>query len=998
MFDSLPFPIAYSYHLIDTARTPEGRYRALLQCYEAAVRYCAAVQLSDYLTAGCPDAKVNCLLLDHLRKKFLLGTWVQLTREIAALQKAGRFAAFMPEIARFYFKATKKRAVTPDAELFDSTLLGARNDAAHPDHTWTAATCERKFEEHKGPHLDRLLAALDFLGRYPLYVPYSWQRSNVVAQAVVLMGPYVPLRMRRDLNLELAPGLREELEDETTAFLVAPDDPARQLLLYPLSVFHRRGDSEDIFLFENCDLSGEDIRGLLYRAFSVGQQPLEVKPGKQHGRLVGEFQTMLQALGGAAAPRARKAPADDLSAHYFAAQERVIKDEAGRFVGREHVTAALDRFTAAHPRGYFLVRGGPGQGKTAFACHLAATRKLVHHLVGATGGSTDPRLILRSLLAQLLPRAGTAGPLPEGVPELSKCLGDALARIAAGHKGLTLVIDGLDELPASAGGLPPFLPAAELPDGVYFVVTSRPGDRLDALTAALYAVDYETYELGALALPEMAAILRARRPDLGAAQVERVAEACQGNPLYLLTAADELARNPHFDLRDLPPRVEGFFRRATDRLRGGESLLGRHVLGLLSVARKPLALRELSQAAGAPQPQVHEQGIKPVRQFLIETDDGYSFYHARFRDFVAREFLFEDELPQYHARLAAWLARPESRGYDYRWTSLAHHLFEAGDHAGLLRAIDEDFLRQKVRRFGYAVLEDVELLARALMAANDPGLVGRCVALVEGLRAEAGGDIIENIRDAVRAYRPGPASFRSRVLAPPVPTVPALDVWVGMLPKVEVGADFFEVIPRGDRLVLVLGDAPGMGLKPAFVARFVGNLCRRLVERDGSRDLGEVLDRLDETVSSHDYFETLTVQCAEIDPRAGLLTAANAGVPFPALYSARWGTCDTLAVRGPPLHAVADPEMPPACRTPIRAEVGPGDVFVMVTDGLTEGNSLNRAAYGYRFERLVGEAAARGARAVGEAILDDWRAYPRDGDYADDVTVIVAAVTRAPLP
>src|SRR5205823_2624171 len=108
---------------------------------------------------------------------------------------------------------------------------------------------------------------------------------------------------------------------------------------------------------------------------------------------------------------------------------------------------------------------------------------------------------------------------------------------------------------------------------------------------------------------------------------------------------------------------------------------------------------------------------------------------------------------------------------------------ESGDHAGLLRQIGEPFLREKVRHFGYAVLEDVELLTKALLQVGDPSLVERCVGLVEGLRQEVGGDLVEGARRSVQGYRPGPAAYRSRVLAPAVPGVPGLDVWVGMLPK-----------------------------------------------------------------------------------------------------------------------------------------------------------------------------------------------------------------------
>ena len=70
-------------------------------------------------------------------------------------------------------------------------------------------------------------------------------------------------------------------------------------------------------------------------------------------------------------------------------------------------------------------------------------------------------------------------------------------------------------------------------------------------------------------------------------------------------------------------------------------------------------------------------------------------------------------------------------------------------------------------------------------------------------------------------------------------------------------------------------------------------------------------------------------------------------------------------------------------------------MLVLLTDGLTEDNRLRGDRDGYRFTRLVEEHAGRGAKAIGEAILDDWRAYPRAADDTDDVTVLVVAVQAA---
>jgi hypothetical protein len=575
----------------------------------------------------------------------------------------------------------------------------------------------------------------------------------VICEAFVLMGPGVPPELRDDLDLLVSAAVRDRLEYERTAFLTDPDDPARQLLLYPLSLFANRDGAEDLFLFDGCDMRKQAIHRLSYRATRVEQKPLEVVPGSEHERLVQHFRELLNALGaGPAAAALEAGTEDDLASHYFAAQREIIEEQTRHFVGRRSVEQALDRFLGAQRRGYFLLRGGPGQGKTAVACHLVKTRGLSHHFINRTGGRSDARLILRSLLAQLLAGRGRRA-LPEAVPELTKCLEDVLARRAAEERGLVLVIDGLDELPPEAGTELPFLVTDGLPEGVYVLVTSRPGDQLDRLREALFAVPHEVHELGPLDRAEMAQVLRAHRPGLSDADVDRVAEAAQGNPLYLRAAVDKLGWDPAFDLRELPAGIEGFFRRATGALHDSPSPLLREVLGLLAAVRKPLTLRELSQITSARQREVYDRAVRPIRQFLLEVHDGYSFYHARFHDFVTHELLYEDERRDYHRKLARWLESAASRANDYHWTSLAYHLFEAGERDKLLQLVDRAFLEEKARRHAYAIIEDIVVLGRTLREAGDPALVERYVA-------RAG---MEDFKELIYGRYPTPREFMFHV-------------------------------------------------------------------------------------------------------------------------------------------------------------------------------------------------------------------------------------------
>src|SRR5262249_32452773 len=129
-----------------------------------------------------------------------------------------------------------------------------------------------------------------------------------------------------------------------------------------------------------------------------------------------------------------------------------------------------------------------------------------------------------------------------------------------------------------------------------------------------------------------------------------------------------------------------------------------------------------------------------------------------------------------------------------------------------------------------------------------------------------------------------------------------------------------------------------------------------------------------------------------LDPGELLATLASAGHPHPVRYSSRRGKCDRLPLRGDLLNAPVRPGAPPPRHEQRSVELEPGDVLVLVTDGLTEEHRRRGERDGYRFTEIIERLAGRDARTIGEAILEDWRRLPREGELTDDVTVVVATI------
>ncbi|MFV2026532.1 NACHT and WD repeat domain-containing protein, partial [Micromonospora sp. LOL_028] len=270
--------------------------------------------------------------------------------------------------------------------------------------------------------------------------------------------------------------------------------------------------------------------------------------------------------------------------------------DLARFQGRSGLITQIDKRIAATDRGYVVVRGEAGVGKSALAAHLVWTRQCAHHFTRLDGGARNPIEARKSLAAQLIGAwdladrftPGDVFPAAAQRPDwLAKVIRAAVAardeRFApAERRPLVLVVDGLDEAeadPAGMGtGVPLGLPAPDaLPAGAYIVATSRYGLPLVALRDPL-RVGWSQIEVeGADNLADMAAYLHAATtgptPDSALTTVlaERrvptetfvatLLDRCRGVWIYLRYVLDEVRAGlrPPNDVACLPDGLRGYY-------------------------------------------------------------------------------------------------------------------------------------------------------------------------------------------------------------------------------------------------------------------------------------------------------------------------------------------------------------------------------------------------------------------------------------------------------
>ncbi len=201
----------------------------------------------------------------------------------------------------------------------------------------------------------------------------------------------------------------------------------------------------------------------------------------------------------------------------------------------------------------------------------------------------------------------------------------------------------------------------------------------------------------------------------------------------------------------------------------------------------------------------------------------------------------------------------------------------------------------------------------------------------------------------------------------------------------EVGGDWYDAfaLPSG-RIGVVLGDVAGSGIRAASTMGQLRSVTRAFALADeASRSPGEVLTRLNSYRVALDEHQLFTVLYAIVDPAEQTVEWASAGHPPP--LRARGGVDVDFLEPGNGLMGVE----PDPYRT-LTAELAPGDVLLLYTDGLVErrGESLDAG-----LERLASVVAdgPDAPQALRAHVLEQ---LVGSGDARDDVTAVVVKIAQ----
>lgn len=212
-----------------------------------------------------------------------------------------------------------------------------------------------------------------------------------------------------------------------------------------------------------------------------------------------------------------------------------------------------------------------------------------------------------------------------------------------------------------------------------------------------------------------------------------------------------------------------------------------------------------------------------------------------------------------------------------------------------------------------------------------------------------------------------------------------------MIPAKHVGGDFFDYFIIDDSTIgIAVGDVSGKGI-PAAIFMSVSRTVLRTIARQGL-DAGEVLTQVNRLLAE-DNAESMfvTLIYAQLNLDTGRLDYANAGHEEAFIVRAD-ATLYHLARTGPAVGLIDMIDFKSGA-----AQLAPGDMVLLGTDGITEAFHASGEMFGDdRFHALMQRLAAQAAEAAVEGVIGEILAFSTGMPQSDDLTCLVARYEGAP--
>jgi sigma-B regulation protein RsbU (phosphoserine phosphatase) len=225
---------------------------------------------------------------------------------------------------------------------------------------------------------------------------------------------------------------------------------------------------------------------------------------------------------------------------------------------------------------------------------------------------------------------------------------------------------------------------------------------------------------------------------------------------------------------------------------------------------------------------------------------------------------------------------------------------------------------------------------------------------------------------------------QSSLIPRETPDIAGWDFAARWKPARQVSGDFYDFVPVGQRLGIVIADVSDKGMPAALFMALSRSIIRASVT--STRSPAEDIDQANRLIcadSTDSMFVTLFY--AQLDPETGELVYVNAGHNPPLLYRANQDELIELTRTGMVLGLFEAVDFEQGT-----VQLNPADFILLYTDGVSEAMDAHNREFGKeRLRRVLLENRQALAEDMAEALEQALTAFTGEAAPSDDITFVI---------
>lgn len=242
-------------------------------------------------------------------------------------------------------------------------------------------------------------------------------------------------------------------------------------------------------------------------------------------------------------------------------------------------------------------------------------------------------------------------------------------------------------------------------------------------------------------------------------------------------------------------------------------------------------------------------------------------------------------------------------------------------------------------------------------------------------------------RERVRQEMKWARDIQQALLPRTMPEISGYDISGVSLPALDVGGDYFDVVPTARAWQCIVGDVSGKGVPAALIMSIVRSLIHTYAEMTESPTaiLSRVNRKLSPDLEAEMFVTIAAVSLQPNEPRVMILRAGHE----PLMLVRADGRVTRLQPPGTAM-GLTEADLFDRMLEPVELELGSGDAIVLFTDGVTEARNRANEEIGYeRLAEWIGQSRGLAARAMVQSIVASVQEFSTGMPQLDDVTVLV---------